>query len=176
MRTIQKKICLLGDFAVGKTSLIRRYVEGIFDDTYLTTVGVVVTRKALTYPDISLNLLIWDLAGGRDFSQSGYLIGVAGAFIVCDLTRATTLTAYHTYSSQVRQLNPNAELILLANKSDLIDARIVSDERLWAMAGELGAPLLFTSAKTGEHVEAAFSCLADSLITRLSQESSTHRP
>ena len=167
MRTIQKKVCLLGDFAVGKTSLIRRYVEGIFDESYLTTVGVVVTRKALVYPDIALNLLIWDLAGGRDFSQSGYLIGVASAFIVCDLTRATTLTTCHAYSSQVRQLNPDAELVLLANKSDLIDDRIISDEQLWAIAGELDAPLLFTSAKTGEQVEAAFLRLADSLVTRL---------
>ncbi len=79
MKTHQKKICLLGDFAVGKTSLIRRYVEGIFDEKYLTTVGVVVSRRMLVREHDSINLLIWDLAGGRDFSHTGYLIGVSGA-------------------------------------------------------------------------------------------------
>lgn len=164
MRTIQKKVCVLGDFAVGKTSLIRRYVEGIFDDKYLTTVGVVVSRKRLAYPDVSMNLLIWDLAGGRDFSYSSYLIGIAGALIVCDLTRAETLASYHAYSGQIRQLNPQAVLVLLANKSDLMDEGTIPSEQLSVIARELGAPLLFTSAKTGEHVESAFSRLADSLI------------
>lgn len=164
MQNYQKKICLLGDFAVGKTSLIRRFVEGRFDENYLTTVGVVVSRKRIDYPEIALNLLIWDLAGGRDFSQSGYLVGVAGALLVCDLTRVTTLAHYRIYANQIRQNNREAKLILLANKSDLDDEREITDEQLHSIAHELSAPLLVTSAKTGEQVDPAFSLLADQLI------------
>lgn len=164
-RTYQKKICLLGEFAVGKTSLVRRFVEGRFDEKYLTTVGVVVSRKKVALAGSIAHLLIWDLAGGRDFSQSGYLTGVAGALLVCDLTRVETLAAYYLYANQLRQVNPNAQIILLANKSDLMDARSLPDEQLFPVAQELGAPLLITSAKTGDQVEKAFMMLAERLIT-----------
>lgn len=166
MRRIQKKVCLLGDFAVGKTSLIRRFVEGRFDDKYLTTVGVVVSRKTVHYPDALLNLLIWDLAGGRDFRQSGYLVGVAGALIVCDLTRSSTLVAYYDSADQLRQFNPNTKIVLVANKSDLADERDITDEQLAVVCRELESPLLHTSAKTGEQVDIAFRLLSDLIIAR----------
>ncbi len=164
MKTYQKKVCLLGDFAVGKTSLIRRFVEGRFDEKYLTTVGVVVSRKQVTRPDYAVNLLIWDLAGGRDFSHSGYLAGLAGGLVVCDLTRASTLASYATYAQQIRSANPQAIIILLANKSDLADDRAITDEQLQAMAVECDARAMTTSAKTGENVEQAFMALADGLV------------
>lgn len=166
MKTFQKKICLLGDFAVGKSSLVRRYVEGIFDEKYLTTVGVVVSRKSVMKPDQIVNLLIWDLAGGRDFTHTGYLAGVSGAMLVCDLTRYNTLAAYRVYAQQVKGFNPKAEFVLLANKSDLAEARAISDEELQVLSLELCAPLFITSAKTGNMVEHAFEHLADSLTTR----------
>ena len=166
MRTIQKKICLLGDFAVGKTSLIRRYVEGRFDDKYLTTIGVVVSRKAIMRSDLALHLLIWDLAGGRDFSQSGYLLGAAGALIACDLTRPPTLGAFQGYVTQVREVNPQVVIILLANKIDLHEERAIAEEHLLSVAHQLNAPVLLTSAKTGENVERAFSTLADALMSQ----------
>ncbi|HRN67180.1 MAG TPA: Rab family GTPase [Promineifilum sp.] len=165
MKTFQKKICLLGDFSVGKSSLVRRYVEGIFDDKYLTTVGVVVSRRSVMRLDYMVNLLIWDLAGGRDFTHTGYLAGVSGALLVCDLTRYTTLAAYRTYAQQVRGFNPNAQLILIANKSDLVDERAIGDEELQCLALELDAPLFVTSAKTGDMVDLAFDHLVDFLIT-----------
>ncbi len=164
MKRVQKKVCLLGDFAVGKTSLIRRYVEGRFDDKYLTTVGVVVSRKMVEYDDLSLHLLLWDLAGGRDFSQSGYLVGVAGAMIVCDMTRQSTLASYLTYTDQLKQFNPDVRLVFLANKCDLSDERAIAEEQLVALSQEIGSPLFHTSAKTGENVENAFKMLSDLLI------------
>jgi small GTP-binding protein len=166
MRVIQKKVCLLGDFAVGKTSLIRRYVEGRFDDKYLTTVGVVVSRKVLQYPNCTFHMLIWDMSGGRDFSQSSYLAGTAGAFLVCDLTRAATLANLQTYADQVRRVNPSARMILLANKSDLADDRAIPDEQLLAFAQTLAVPVELTSAKTGVGVEAAFRAVADALLSQ----------
>lgn len=165
MPTIQKKVCLLGDFAVGKTSLIRRYVEGRFDDNYLTTVGVVVSRKTVEYPTIKINLLIWDLAGGRDFTESSYLIGTAGAFLVCDVTRATTLASLRINAEQVRQANPSAKLIVLANKYDLLEDRVITEEQLVAIAQSLEASLEYTSAKTGFGVEEAFRSAADALTS-----------
>lgn len=164
MTIYQKKVCLLGDFAVGKTSLIRRFVERRFDDSYLTTVGVAVSRKQITYPDSSLNLLIWDLAGGRDHRQTGYLTGVSGSLIVCDLTRRVTLASYREYTEQLYTINPKAQVVLLANKSDLIDNRSITDEELKTIAGELKAPWLLTSAKNGDDVDRAFSLLADMLM------------
>lgn len=164
MNTYQKKVCLLGDFAVGKTSLIRRFIEGRFDDKYLTTVGVVVSRKQVSRPDYAVNLLIWDLAGGRDFSHSGYLAGLAGGMLVCDLTRAATMASYATYAQQIRSANPHAIIILLANKSDLADDCAITDEQLQAIAVEYNARLFTTSAKTGENVEQAFMALVDGWV------------
>ena len=166
MKTYQKKVCLLGDFAVGKSSLVRRYVEGIFDEKYLTTVGVVVSRKSVILEDHLVNLLIWDLAGGRDFSHTGYLIGVAGVLLVCDLTRYATMATHRIYAEQVRAFNPNASFTLVANKADLAEARTISDEELQAISIELRAPLFITSAKTGEMVESVFNHLAQELIAK----------
>lgn len=165
----QKKVCLLGEFAVGKTSLIRRFVERRFDEKYLTTVGTVVTRKAVPVAGVMVNLLIWDLAGGRNFSRSSYLVGLAGALLVCDLTRNETLDAFRGYVANVQQVNPQAVVILLANKSDLTDERVITAEQLQAMAKETGAPLFLTSAKTGDQVETAFTLLAERLAPSKTQ-------
>jgi small GTP-binding protein len=167
MKIVQKKICLLGDFAVGKTSLVRRFVEGRFDDRYLSTIGVKVSRKKVMRSDYQLNMLIWDLVGGNEFSraETGYLLGTAGALIVCDLTRPDTLAALRRYTHQIRAVNPGVSLLFLGNKVDLVAERKISDEVLTAVSAELGVNYLFTSAKTGERVETTFSVLAD-LIER----------
>ena len=96
MKIVQKKICMLGSFSVGKTSLVRQFVEGQFTDKYLSTIGVKVSRKTVERPQSQLKFLIWDLAGGDDFTQVGnnYLRGAKGALIVCDLTRAETLAEF----------------------------------------------------------------------------------
>lgn len=167
MRKLQKKVCLLGDFSVGKTSLIRRYVEGRFDDRYLSTIGVKISRKALTREDHLLNLLIWDLAGGNDFSKAGssYLRGASGALIVCDLSREKTVDALTYYAKQLRAINEAAVLIFIGNKADLIEEREISDETLAQVSHEFGARHLLTSALTGRNVETAFHCLADLIET-----------
>ena len=161
MTVIQKKICLLGDFAVGKTSLVRRYVEGRFDDRYLSTIGVKISRKTLARSYGDLNLLVWDLAGSDEFSsQASYLRGAAGALVVCDLTRRETLAAFERYAHQLRSLNGAVPLVFVANKSDLPSERVLSDADLQAACAGLGEPPLLTSARTGDNVEAAFIRLA----------------
>ena len=169
MRTIQKKVCLLGDFAVGKTSLVRRFVEGRFDDKYLSTIGVKISRKPMMRADHVLNLLIWDLAGGDDFSKMSnqYLRGAVGALIVCDLTRSDTLQALIRYTEQLRVVNENPAIVLIGNKVDLEDARHISDEQLQTIATEQQVPYLLTSAKTGDSVIEAFDLLATQLEAQI---------
>ena len=168
MGLIQKKICLLGEFAVGKTSLVRRYVEGTFDDTYLSTIGVKISRKLLTRQDDQLNLIIWDLAGGEDFSglDENYLRGASGAVLVCDLTRPETMDILYEYAWRMNEINPEARIVVAANKSDLITEYRLDISDLDTLCQATHSQFLFTSAKTGENAEAIMSLLADKLIDR----------
>ncbi len=163
MTTIQKKICLLGGFAVGKTSLIRQFTEGNFNDKYLSTIGVKISRKPLQRPDHTLNFIIWDLAGGDDFTKrsTSYLRGAVGAIIVCDLTRPNTLDYLPKYLEQLQAVNPNILIVLACNKADLVAERAISDDELKTAVSQINSPHLLTSAKTGENVEAIFELLAD---------------
>lgn len=165
MKIFQKKICLLGDFSVGKTSLIRRFVEERFDETYLSTIGVHMSRKRLERTDHFLDFFIWDLIGGEDFEKIGrnYLLGAAGALIVCDLTRPDTVPKLAYYAEQLRAVNETAVLIFIGNKVDLTDERAVSDDDLRQALAGLTDSYLLTSAKTGENVNEAFCQLADAL-------------
>ncbi|HSH01545.1 MAG TPA: Rab family GTPase [Anaerolineae bacterium] len=156
---INYKICLLGSFAVGKTSLVRRFVESSFDENYLSTVGFQVKRKSLKYNNRQYQLMIWDLAGGEDYNESVHLSGCHGALVVCDLTRPDSIDAYHKYHQQLAQIAPNAQIIYLANKADLTDERQIGNDTLAQVSADLGAPYLLTSAKTGQNVEAAFELI-----------------
>jgi small GTP-binding protein len=165
MKVIQKKICLLGDFSVGKTSLIRQFIETRFDENYLSTIGVHMSRKRLDRGDHHLDFLIWDLAGGEEFKGVGknYLRGASGGLIVCDLTRRDTLASLAYYAEELRLLNPQCALVFAANKVDLKTERTVSDDMLQAAVAQFADNCLLTSAKTGEHVNLAFSTLADQI-------------
>ena len=166
MTTIQKKICLLGDFAVGKTSLVQRFVEGRFDDKYLSTVGVKISRKTLKRSYGEMNMLVWDLAGSNGFesSSSTYMQGATGALIVCDLTRRDTLTACENYARQIRIMNPGIQLVFVGNKVDMTKEREVFVPDLLATLSVFGERTFFlTSAKTGEKVEDAFNHLAEKI-------------
>lgn len=163
MQIIQRKICLVGSFAVGKTSLTRRFVEGRFDDNYLSTIGVKIARRIVKLPTRHVKLLVWDLAGGEDLVQKNdsYLRGLAAALIVCDLTRPETLTIAKTYADKVRSINLQAPIILLANKADLVAERQIDEETLRTVAHKMGAITYFvTSAKTGTCVNTAFETIA----------------
>lgn len=163
MKTIQKKICLLGDFAVGKTSLVRRFVEDRFDDKYLSTIGVKISRRSLSRPNGIMNLLVWDLAGSEEFKESSYLQGTAGALIVCDVTRRSTLETLKNYAAYLHQISPGVPLVFIGNKADLADQQVIQQSDLHAVASGFGCPFLLTSAKTGNQVEIAFQLLAEQL-------------
>lgn len=163
MNVVQKKVCLLGDFGVGKTSLIRRFVENRFDDKYLHTIGIKISRKSLPRPRHRLNLIIWDVAGGDEFKSlhSSYLNGAAGALIVCDLTRPETLTSFEYYINLLRQANEWSAMLLVGNKADLSPA--ITENELQSVCAWWGSSYVLTSAKTGMNVEEAFVRLADAI-------------
>ncbi|MFN8474055.1 MAG: Rab family GTPase [Anaerolineae bacterium] len=169
MTRISQKVCLLGDFAVGKTSLVRRFVYNAFDDKYLATIGVKVSRKTVVLPDedglVELSLLLWDLAGSEEFSavRATYLRGAAGAILVCDLTRSETLTALAAYVEDIRRVAPRARFVVAANKSDLPDPRLLPSQ-VEAFAESLETACYLTSAKTGYQVEDAFRHLGRLLL------------
>ena len=170
MLTLQKKVCLLGDFAVGKTSLVRRFVYNLFDDKYLSTIGVKVSRKTISLPTtndiVSITMMLWDLAGSEEFGQmrSSYLRGAAGAVLVCDLTRPETLDHLQTYLDDLREISPGAQFLLAGNKNDLVEQQHVSHKDIEDFAARWGVPYRLTSAKTGDDVETLFRTLGNMLV------------
>ena len=170
MPSIQKKICLLGDFAVGKTSLVRRFVQGIFEDKYLSTVGVKVDRKSLLISTeaqtVELTMLVWDLAGGEKFDHvmNSYYRGSAGAVLVCDLTRTETLPVLTQYARDFWSINPHTPLLIVGNKVDLAEQRAIPDANLDDVAVQLQVSWFVSSAKTGENVERIFQTLGQHIL------------
>lgn len=160
---IQKKICMLGAYAVGKTSLVSRYVHSIFSDKYHTTVGVKIDKKVLEVGGQSLNLVLWDLYGEDQFQriQSFYLRGSSGYLLVADGTRASTLEAAVSIQQRAEEALGKVPFVLLVNKHDL-DWEL-QDSDLEPLRGQ-GWTILYTSAKTGEGVEEAFALLAGRML------------
>jgi len=157
---LQKKICLLGAFGVGKTSLTRRFVDSIFSDAYLTTVGVKIDKKQLDVGATPLSLLIWDIAGEDEVSavRTSYLRGAAGYLLVIDVTRGQTLEVARSIQARVATEIGNIPFLCLLNKTDVPDWDI-GDARIDALR-DAGWSVLRTSAKTGEGVEEAFAELS----------------
>lgn len=169
---IAKKICLLGDPAAGKTSLIRRYVYDKFADKYLSTMGAKISKKVMEIPgqigkpDIELTLIIWDIAGQKDFRrvQKIYYQGAKGALVVSDITRRETLDNINNWIKQLYNITDNVPIVCLANKSDLIARAEFNESDLRTIAGLYGVDHMLTSAKTGKNVEKAFLKLGEALI------------
>jgi small GTP-binding protein len=161
---IQKKICMLGGFGVGKTSLVSRFVHSIFSDKYLTTLGVKIDKKSVDLGNDHVELILWDIHGEDELQKvnMSYLRGAAGYLLVIDGTRAGTLdTAVALHESAMRRIG-HVPFVVAINKADLATLWVV-DER--TVAG-LGGPVMKTSAKTGAEVESAFDRLARDMTLR----------
>jgi len=164
---IQKKICLVGSFAVGKTSLISRFVKSIFLEKYHTTVGVKVDKKVISIDGAEVTLMIWDLAGDDRFGslQLSYLRGSAGCLLVADGTRRPTLDSAILLRDRIVEVAGEIPFLLLLNKADLQAEWEITDADLQPLTAN-GWKILRTSARTGEGVEDAFHQLAESTLTR----------
>jgi small GTP-binding protein len=162
---IQKKICMLGSFGVGKTSLVRRYVESIYDDVYHTTVGVKIDKRSLQVDGTDVTLVLWDLYGEDEFQKMrwSYLRGSSGYLLVADGTRQTTLEKALALEQKVREEVGKIPFILVINKSDLIQEWEL-DPTLEAQFTAKEWSILRCSAKNGENVEEAFVQLTRKML------------
>ena len=162
---IQKKICMLGGFGVGKTSLVSRFVSSIFSDKYLTTVGVKIDKKALTVDGRDVTLMLWDIYGQDEFQtvQQSYLRGSSGYVLVIDGTRQATLETAAKLQQMAEQVAGKAPFVFVLNKSDLAKEWQV-DQRGIIKLAEQGWPIVRTSAKTGEGVEETFVKLTRAML------------
>jgi len=157
---IQKKVCLLGAFAVGKTSLIQRYVNSLFSDKYHTTVGVKIDKKQVTCHEQPYTLMIWDIAGEDDFYsiRPAHLRGTAGCIIVIDGTRQNSYTVALELFERVQEHVGRLPVVFALNKADLQDEWALDREQRQLLE-QLGCPVLATSAKLDQGVDALFEQL-----------------
>lgn len=158
-KKIIRKVCLLGDGGVGKTSLISRYVLDCFSDEYIVSFGTKVSKKVIDFDDVQLTLMIWDILG-QNVNRSlhaAYYSGANGALLVCDSTRPETLQHLPEWAEDFRKVVGPRPIVLLANKADL-ESRL-SAGLLGEVTGRLEQDIGFTSARTGEGVQAAFEGL-----------------
>lgn len=164
MSSVSRKISLLGDFAVGKTSTVARVVRNTFSPAYLTTVGVKVDSKTVQLDARELRLVLWDIAGANTLDQmrANYIGGSHGLLLVADGTRAETVDAALELREQAQRLFGRAlPAVLLLNKNDLASEWSVPPARIEKLTAQL--PVFSTSALSGAGVEAAFAALAQSV-------------
>jgi len=162
---IKKKICMLGAFSVGKTSLVQRFVKSIFSDKYLTTVGVKIDKKSVTVNEKDIDLILWDIYGEDDFQsvQTSYVRGSSGYFLVIDGTRRNTLNTAMNIQKRVEEAIGKVPFVLVFNKADIENEWEIDKETIDRISGD-GLNIIKTSAKTGMGVEEAFMLLTEKML------------
>ncbi len=165
------KLILCGDGNVGKTSMVHRFVEDIFQADYKATIGTSIIKKECIFEGLnsSVRFVIWDLAGQPQFRRmrSTYLANSAAAVLVFDLTNRDTFENLKNWHDEIMKMAPpDIFLILVGNKIDLEDSRVVSTAEGMTIAKDFGVSYIETSAKTGENINDAFKMLALQLIHR----------
>lgn len=162
---LQKKICMLGTTAVGKTSLVRRFVESIYSDEYHTSVGVKLDKKIVRVNEKELTMMLWDIYGWDEFQslRMEYLNGMSGYLLVADGTRESTVNDALSIAESIGKDFAKIPFVFLLNKIDLKDEWEVG-AGLEEQLVERGWRVMRSSAKTGESVEAAFEMLAQKML------------
>jgi len=162
---IQKKICMVGAFATGKTSLVSQFVKSIYSEVYHSTVGVKIDKKLVKFADREVNLILWDIHGEDEFQkvQMSYLRGASGYLLVVDGTRRYTLDKALSLQKKVEETVGKVPFILLLNKSDLSEDWEIEDPTVNALL-QKNWTIIKTSAKTGMGVEAAFVNLTKQML------------
>jgi small GTP-binding protein len=161
----KKKVCLLGSYGVGKTSLVARFVHSMFADKYHTTVGVKIDKKVLTIEDEEITLMLWDMAGEEEGAlvKLNQVKDASGYLLVVDGTRSKTLDIARSIQQRVEKEVGVRPFLMLVNKADLRETWEIPDST-WEELGAAGWTVLETSAKSGQHVEEAFLTLAGRML------------
>jgi small GTP-binding protein len=154
-----RKVVMLGDPAVGKTSLVHKYVHNMFDDKYLSTIGARPVKKVIEMGSDTVILIIWDIAGHSHNLHPAYYLGAKGALMVCDLTRRSTADSIESWLSSLQSKAGEIPVFVLGNKSDLANKELSMGD-----LDILGYDTFPTSAKTGENVDKAFTKLAEVIL------------
>jgi small GTP-binding protein len=156
---------MLGAFAVGKTSLVKQFIENIFSLKYHTTLGVKIDKKSVDVDGKTVDLILWDLAGEDDFItvKMSYLRGAAAYLIVIDGTRKDTLETALNLMQRVEKEVGKLPFVVLVNKCDLESKWQITDDDI-AELEAMGNKVYKTSAKTGENVEASFEAIARAAV------------
>jgi small GTP-binding protein len=162
---IHKKVCLLGGFAVGKTSLVSRFVSSMFSDKYHSTVGVKVDKKPVNIDGQDVTLMLWDIYGQDDFQtvQHSQLRGMSGYLLVVDGTRRATLDTAQQLQALARTVAGDVPFVLVLNKSDLASEWDIDDAALFKSV-DSGWRVVRASAKLGEGVDEAFTLLTRAML------------
>lgn len=171
---LKKKVCMFGDPAVGKTSLIRRYVLNAYDDSYLSTMEAKVSKKVCTvrlpnYPHtFKVNLQIWDVMGQyehRNFHKA-YLMGAESVILVADITRRQTFNSMTESLFLIWNAAGRIPVILAFNKADLMQYAQIKKSEMDSFAHRYRLPYVLTSAKTGLNVETSFQTISSMMVRR----------
>ncbi len=171
-KTYKFKICLVGEEGVGKTSLIHRFVSGAFDESYIRTLGAVVSKKTVSLGSlegrpVQVDLMILDIMGKRTFLQlfkEAYFHGAKGILAVFDVTKKATLRDLTKWIDGVRESVGPIPVYALGNKTDLAERRETEEQEASDTLRAYECPILYTSAKTGANVEQAFQSLAKTIV------------
>jgi len=175
MKRLKSKVCLVGEKAVGKTSLVRRFVMNMFDEQYVTTIGTRVSKKEvhISMPDLTqsvqVDLMIWDIMGEKGFREllkDAYFYGANGILAVADLTRRRTLDDLDDWIDSVEQVVGKVPILIVVNKADLTSGAKFQERDVAQFAKAYGAEFFLTSAKTGDQVETAFARLGALVVER----------
>lgn len=158
------KLILGGDGAVGKTSMAHRFVEDAFESDYLSTIGTSIMKKECEFSELEskVRFVIWDLAGQSQFARvrQSYVANAEAGILVFDVTRRETYDNIKQWHKEILKFTDEIVLILVGNKIDLSDSRVVSKEDGEVLAQQLGLSYIESSAKTGENIEEAFRMIA----------------
>lgn len=167
------KLILTGNYKVGKTSLVLRFVENTFKNSYNSTIGVEISQKSINISDTTkIEFVIWDI-GGQMIQMAPYrkrfYSGANSAFIVIDRTRSNNLDSIETWYSDVKDhITKDINVILIGNKSDLVDDIVISEDQIKEIAEKNGFNYILTSAKTGENVLESFLYIAYKFLESVS--------
>ncbi len=168
------KILLLGDGAVGKTSLVQRFVHNKFAKAYLMTIGMEPYSRFETINDTKVCLQLWDIAGQERFASMRHIFykGSLGALVTYDITRRQSFQNLRKWVEEAKAESPRISLIVVGNKNDMEDLRDVSTEEGQAYADEIGAiGFIETSAKTGDNVADAFLNMGNAILKSIEKRS-----